>query len=173
MTTMARIGVGIGAVAIIIGLVAGAHAQNTTGTQDPFMGRGGRGGFGPSGGRDGVLGLLEPLGPMAQRLNLSDAQKDRLKSIKASHQADRKALDAQALAAHQALEAAVAADTFDETTIRSRASDVAAVEGDLAVTRARIRAEVLQVLTPEQQAQLKRIQTQMQQRAESRRQGTE
>src|SRR3984893_17252672 len=53
MTIMARIGLGIGAATIIIGLVAGAHAQNTTGTQDPFMGRGGRGGFGPSGGRDG------------------------------------------------------------------------------------------------------------------------
>jgi len=63
-------------------------------------------------------------------LNLSDQQKDRFKSIEASHRADMTALGAQALAAYQAPEAAVAADTFDETTIRSRASDVAAAEGE-------------------------------------------
>ena len=82
MTTTARIRLGISATAIIIGLVARAHVQNTTGKQDPFMGRGGRGGFGPSpsGRGDGVLGLLGPPGPMAQQLNLSDAEKDRFES---------------------------------------------------------------------------------------------
>jgi Spy/CpxP family protein refolding chaperone len=43
----------------------------------------------------------------------------------------------------------------------------------MAVARARIRAEILQVLTAEQQAQLKQMQAQMQRRAESRRQRME
>jgi Spy/CpxP family protein refolding chaperone len=168
MTTMTRIGLGISATVIVIGLVAGAYAQNTTGAPDPFMGRGGRGGFG---GRGGPLGVLGPLAPMAARqLNLSDAQKERLNSIKASHLNDMKALGDRAMTAHEALETAVTSATFDEATIRSRTSDVAAVEADIAVARARIRAEALQVLTPEQQAQLKQMQTQWQQRAEGRRQ---
>jgi Spy/CpxP family protein refolding chaperone len=106
----------------------------------------------------------------ARQLNLSDAQKERLNSIKASHLNDMKALGDRAMTAHEALETAVTSATFDEATIRSRTSDVAAVEADIAVARARIRAEALQVLTPEQQAQLKQMQTQLQQRAESRRQ---
>jgi protein CpxP len=81
-----------------------------------------------------------------------------------------KALGDRAMAARQALQAAITAETFDETTIRSRSTEVAAVEADMAVARARIRAEVLQVLTPEQQAQLKQMEAQMQQRAAGPRQ---
>ena len=114
--------------------------------------------------------MLGVLGPMVRQLNLSDAQKERLKSIEASHRDDVKALGDRAVAAHQGLEAAVTAETFDEATIRSRSTEVAAVEADMAVARARIRAEILQVLTPEQQAQLKQMQAQTQQRAASRRQ---
>jgi protein CpxP len=170
MTNMTRIGLGISATVIVIGLVAGAFAQNTTGTRDPFIGRAGPGWWGdsgPFGGRGGVLGVL---GPMARELDLSDAQKERFKSIKASHRDDMKALGDRAMAARQALQAAITAETFDETTIRSRSTEVAAVDADMAVARARIRAEVLQVLTPEQQAQLKQMEAQMQQRAASRRQ---
>jgi periplasmic protein CpxP/Spy len=170
MTNMTRMGLGISATIIVLGLVAGAFAQNTTGAGDPFTGRGGpgwRGDFGRPGGRGGVLGAL---GPMVRQLNLSDAQKERLKSIEASHRDDVKALGDRAVAAHQGLEAAVTAETFDEATIRSRSTEVAAVEADMAVARARVRAEVLQVLTSEQQAQLKQMQAQMQQRAASRQQ---
>jgi Spy/CpxP family protein refolding chaperone len=81
-----------------------------------------------------------------------------------------KALADRAMAAHQALEAAVTAEAFDEATIRSRSTEVSAVEADMAVARARIRAEALQVLTSEQQARLKQLQAAMQQRAADRRQ---
>jgi protein CpxP len=171
---MSRIGLGISATVIIIGLVVGAYAQNTTGAPDPFMEHGGfgwRGDFGPFGERGGLLGVLGPLGPMmARRLNLSDAQKERLRSMNASHLDEKKALIDRALAAHRALVAAVTAETFDEATIRSRSAEVAAVEADMAVARARIHGEILQVVTPEQQAQLKQMRAQMQRRAESRRQ---
>jgi protein CpxP len=172
MTTMTRIGLGVSASIIVIGLVAGAFAQNTTGGRVPFMGRGGPG-WGGDRGFGGPSGLMGVLGPMARQLNLSDAQKERVKSIAASHRDDMKALGGRAMAAHQALEAAVTAETFDEATIRSRSTDVAAVEADMAVARARIRGEILQVLTPEQQAQLKQLQAQMQQRGASRRQHRE
>jgi Spy/CpxP family protein refolding chaperone len=169
MATMTRIGLGISSAIIVIGLVAGAFAQNTTAGRVPFMGRGGPG-WGGDWGFGGRGGLMSVLGPMARQLNLSDAQTERVKSIAASHRDDMKALGDRAMAAHQALEAAVTAETFDEATIRSRSTEVAAVEADMAVARARIRAEILQVLTSEQQAQLKQTQAQMQQRAASRRQ---
>jgi hypothetical protein len=40
------------------------------------------------------------------------------------------------------------------------------VEADMAVMHARIRSEILQILTPDQQAQLKQFQTQVKQRQE-------
>ena len=47
------------------------------------------------------------------------------------------------------------ADTIDEALIRQKSADVAVVEADLAVARARAHAEVLQVLTAEQRAKVK------------------
>jgi Spy/CpxP family protein refolding chaperone len=72
------------------------------------------------------------------------------------------------MAAHDALESAVTSNAFDETLIRARAADVAAVEADETVLRARIYAQVLQILTSDQQAKLKTMQLEMRQRREQR-----
>src|SRR3954447_17362802 len=92
MTTVSkRIALAAGAGLMALGISAGvmASAQNTS--QDPGSfnqqqrgrppgpGGRGRGMFGP--GLDGPLGLLRMLGP---RLNLTDAQRDQLKSIAAA-----------------------------------------------------------------------------------------
>ena len=52
------------------------------------------------------------------------------------------------------LEKVIEQDTFDESAIRSASAEVAAVETDTTVQRARIRSEALQILTPDQRAQL-------------------
>jgi Spy/CpxP family protein refolding chaperone len=96
------------------------------------------------------MGILGPMG--LERLGLSDAQREQVRTIVQSHDDELKALNDRAFAAHQALEASVIADVVDEGAIRARSADVAAVEADLAVTRARIRSEVLPVLTPQQRA---------------------
>ena len=62
------------------------------------------------------------------------------------------------------------ADAIDESTIRARSADVATIEADMAVMRAQIRAEVWQILTPDQQQQAKTLQAQMQQRMQQGRQ---
>jgi periplasmic protein CpxP/Spy len=113
--------------------------------------------------------MLGPLPMLARELGLSDAQKDQIKGIAESHRNEWKGLADREMAARQALNAAVTADTIDEATIRQRSSEVAAVEADMAVARARAHAEVFQVLTAEQQAKAKQLQTQMQQRMQSRR----
>ena len=61
-------------------------------------------------------------------------------------------------AAREALHAVVTADTFDEAAIRLKSADVAAVEADGAVLRAKVHAEVWALLTPEQQQKAKTLQ---------------
>jgi Spy/CpxP family protein refolding chaperone len=105
---------------------------------------------------------------MLGRLNLTSDQQDRVKQIMDSHKQDQQAIGKRAMAARDALESAVTSPSFDETVIRQRAADVAAVDADQAVMRARIYAQVLQILTPDQQAKLKTMQAEMQQRRAER-----
>jgi Spy/CpxP family protein refolding chaperone len=75
----------------------------------------------------------------------------------------------RARAAHEALQAAVTAETFDEGTIRARHAEASAIEADMAVARARLHADVLQILTPAQRAELKEQQAERQQRRQAQR----
>jgi periplasmic protein CpxP/Spy len=160
MSTLTRIGLGIGAIAMTVGLVAGVYvsAQNTDGPWGPFAER--------RGGPGGPMGALGPM--LAGHLNLTDAQKDQLKGIMDSHRDESKGLGDRAMKARQALRAAVTADTVDEGLIRTRAAELATIESDLAVAQARIHAEVFRILTPEQQAQAREAQSHMQQRQSQR-----
>ncbi len=166
-----RFGLGIGATVMAIGLAAAVFAspQNTPGPGGPMGPRGGRMGGPMTGGPMGPGGFGD-LRMLAGRLGLSDEQKTQVKSILESHRADFKALADRAFQAHQALNAAVRADTVDEGAIRSASAAVAAVEADMAVARARTRAEVFQVLTPDQQTQAKQLQARREQRMDQMRQ---
>ena len=53
------------------------------------------------------------------------------------------------------------AQQFDEVTIRQRSAELASVQADVAVARARVRAEAVQILTADQQAKLKEIESQL------------
>jgi Spy/CpxP family protein refolding chaperone len=55
--------------------------------------------------------------------------------------------------------------------IRQRSAEVAAVEADMAVARARAHAEVFQILTAEQKAQAKTLQSRGQDRMKQRGRG--
>jgi protein CpxP len=150
---------GAGALLLTVGTVAGtfAHAQdqNTNAPGRPFMGRGGPGRLGP-GGFDGPFGGPMGMLPMLGRaLNLTDTQRDQIKAIADSHKDEWKALADRERTARTALMTAVTADTIDEAAIRQKSSEVAAVEADAAVARAHAHAEVAQILTADQKAQLK------------------
>jgi periplasmic protein CpxP/Spy len=165
--TVRRIAFGVGAGLIALGVTAGVYAtaQNTNQDPRPFSGRGrgpgGPGGPGRFGGPGGPMGMLPMLGP---QLNLTDAQKDQIKNIAASHKDEWKALADRARTAHEALNDAVTADAVDESLIRQKSADVAAVDGDMAIARAHARTEVLQILTDDQKAQLKTMQAEMKKR---------
>jgi protein CpxP len=106
--------------------------------------------------------------PMLSReLQLTDTQQDQLKSIAQSHRDEWNALADRARTAHDALNSAVTADTVDETLIRQKSADVAAVDADMAVARAHAYTEVLQILTADQKAKLKTLQAQFSARRSS------
>ena len=72
--------------------------------------------------------------------------------------------------ARAALNDAVTAATFDEGGVRAKAADLAAVEADAAVLRARAHAEVWALLTPEQQQKAQQLKAQRTERQERMRQ---
>ena len=125
-------------------------------------------------GRGGPMGPGWPGGPMGmlpmfgQRLGLTDAQKDQIKSIAESHKEEWKTIADRARTAHEALEDAVTADAIDEGLIRQRSAEVGAVEADMAVARAHTFAEFAQILTADQKAQLKTMQAEMKKRMKGR-----
>src|SRR5262245_27897772 len=172
-----RIVLGLSAAAITVALAGvGFATSQADGAQNPATGRGGPGRFGgPGGGRLGRGGPGGPGGPMGvlgpmmlERLELSADQKDRVKQIVDSHREDQQAIGKRMMTAHNALESAITNGNFDEALIRSRAAELSAVEADETVLRARIYGEVLQILTSDQQAKLKAMQAEMQQRREAR-----
>ena len=108
-------------------------------------------------------------GLMLDQLNLTDAQRDQVKNIVDSHRTDLQALGERLGTARRSLESAVSADVTDEAAIRARAGDVAAVDADMAVMRARIRSQVLQILTSEQQTTLKNLEARRHDRGRNKR----
>ena len=162
--TFRRIGLGIGAAAMAL-LVAGTGYQNLSAQAPGGGGPGsGRPGWqGPGGpGRGGPGGILGPM--LLQRLNLTTDQRDRVRQIMDSHRDEQKAIGDREMTARGALNDAITG-TFDEGAIRSQAANLAAVDADQAVLQARIYGEVFQILTSEQQQQLRQLQADMKARA--------
>jgi protein CpxP len=164
MKSMTRIGAALGAAILTVGVGAAAIAV-AGGQQGPGIerrGPDGSFGFGQGGprgrGRMGGPGRGGPLAGLPLReLNLSDAQREQVRAITESHQAEMKAVGDRAMTARQALRAATTSPSFDEGAVRARAAELAAVEADVAVFRARLFADVFQILTPEQQAKVKEL----------------
>lgn len=156
-----QIGIGAGIALLLAAAAPMVSAQNTNGAPGPFMGRGMRGGPPPG----GPAGL--PLG----RLGLSDQQRGQVRSIMDGHRDDQQAIGDRLRQAHDALEHAVQAGTFDEGAVRQAAMTLGEVETDAAVLRARIFSEVFQILTPEQQSQLRDLETRLAERSGPRGRG--
>ena len=128
-----------------------------------MMGRGmmGPGGPGFRGGPGGPFGM----GAFALRgLDLTDAQRDQVKAIMESHRDEQRAIGDRMQAARKALHEAIAADSFDEAAIRAKAADIGAVEADAAVLQAKIKSEVVAILTPEQLKKAKELRSDMENR---------
>jgi Spy/CpxP family protein refolding chaperone len=104
-------------------------------------------------------------GPMGA-LNLTQAQRDEIRTLREAQRKDSQALREQMRAARQQLQQAMRADVPDEAAVRSAAGAVAALQADLAVLQARARGQLMTVLTPEQQGKLKEARARAAQRAQ-------
>jgi len=127
----------VASMAVAAGLVLAATAYAQTGTQAP-----------PAG------------------LNLTDAQRDQIRTLREAQRTDTRALRDKMRAARQQLQQAMRADVPDEAAVRSAAEAVAALQADQAVRQARARSQFMKVLTPEQQAQMKQARARTVQRAQ-------
>jgi Spy/CpxP family protein refolding chaperone len=145
----------VGAIAMAFGVAgtyAAAHPQNTSPDRPPFRGRGM--GPGPAG---GPLELL--LGRGGERLGLTEAQQSQLKSILDAHKSDMQMLMKQVGDARHALVAAQINGQSDDQ-IRQLWGAVSDAESQMAIAQTHVIAEAMQVLTADQQAQLKQMVTQ-------------
>jgi Spy/CpxP family protein refolding chaperone len=101
--------------------------------------------------------------PGLRQLELSADQRQEIRRLMESHKAERDAIEGRLREARRAEAEAVMAVPVDESAIRTRSAELAKVEADAAVLRARVHAEVYNVLTPEQQEKAKALRVEREQ----------
>lgn len=140
----------VGTLAVaLLGLVSLAWAQGPGG---PGRGR-----------MMGAPGLMLPL----RAAQLTDAQRTQVQSLMKGY---AQTWGPQLQPARKALADAIKASPISEDTIRARAADLAAIEANAAVAAAQLRAQVLALLTPEQQQKVLDAEAKMEQRRQQRQQ---
>lgn len=125
-------------------------------------------GPGPEGGpRGGWRG--GPVGDLGLRgIELTDAQRQEVRSIMEAHREQFADLRSKLGTAHRAFAAAQRAADVDEAAIRTQSAALANVMADDAILRAQVRSRVHALLTAEQQQQLEDREAAMQKRRQER-----
>jgi len=119
---------------------------------DGFGPGGPRGGFGPGGLQPPRPGFL-PFGPFTGDLNLTEDQKSAIRKISESFRENDKALLDQMRSLHEN-QADLLQGEFSEAAVRAAAEARAKIQVELEVSHAKMMAQMLNVLTAEQKAQL-------------------
>ena len=135
--------------ALILGLGAAALAQNK------FEGK--------RGGMRGQFGQR-----MAEQLGLTDAQKTQIQQIMQAEKTKTQTLRDELRSQHQQLDAATKGGAFDEAQVRTLANQQAQTQANLIVERERVKAQIFQILTPEQRTKAEQLRSQFGERMHSR-----
>ncbi len=154
--------------AALVAALAGGYA--VAGAQAARGGPGMRGAPGP-GLQGGPRGDLRgaPAGDLGLRgIELTDAQREQVRSIMESHREEFADVRSKLGAAHRAFAETARASAVDEAAIRTQSTAVANAMADEAILRARVRNQVHALLTAEQQQQLKDREADMQKRLQER-----
>jgi protein CpxP len=106
---------------------------------------------GPRGPRGGGFGGP---GMGLHGLDLTDAQKAQMKQIMTAGKPNIKPLMQQEMQNHQQMTALVRSGSFEESKAQAIATQEAQIHTQIAVERAKIDAQVYQLLTPEQKTKL-------------------
>ena len=145
---------------VLVASVAFAQTAGTTQgdhnkARGEWRGRGGRGEGGEGDHRGGFMGA-----GMFEKLNLTDDQKARMKTIRESFGERTKSLRDQLEAKRQELRPANQGDTFNEALVTQKLTESAGLQAKLMGEEFRLRQEMLTVLTPEQKTQLDQLRQQ-------------
>jgi protein CpxP len=108
-------------------------------------------------------------GAFFRNLDLTDAQKAQMKSIRDSHSQSVRPLMEQMRAKRLEIRQASEGGTFNEALITQKLTEIAPLEAKLMGERSRLHQEMLSVLTPEQKAKLEQSREQRKTRWTERR----
>ena len=92
-----------------------------------------------------------------EKLNLTDAQKEQVRSIMTEEHAKMKPLREKLKEGHKEMRAATKDGAFDEAQVRSIASKQANTITEMIVIKERIKTRIYKILTPEQRAQAQKL----------------
>jgi len=109
-------------------------------------------------------GMGPMLGFYADALDLTDAQRAQMKDIMAKEKPTIQPLMQQLAQGHQQMRQLESADTFDEGKVRALATQQSQTMTELMVQKARIKSELVQLLTPDQKAKLAKMEARRQER---------
>lgn len=126
---------------------------------------------GPGGGRPGGPGGPPPprgIEEFARLLNLTEAQKTQIKTIREQAEAAAKPYHDQLEPLHEQEAKLTHAATFDEAAVRALAVKVAQLETELHVIHARAENAIFNLLTPEQKVKLEELHKMMEERGPGR-----
>jgi Spy/CpxP family protein refolding chaperone len=135
----------IAALAVLMGTVAG-HSQTAEDAPPPMHGHG----MGMGMGMGGHMGFL------AKQLNLTEDQKSQMKAIWQKERPTMKPLFQQQRLIDQQLRQYVEG-SFDQDKVQALANQKAQIQAQMTVAETRIHNQMYQLLTPDQQSQLKQI----------------
>jgi len=116
------------------------------------------------GGPDGEFGHV--LGFYADALDLTSAQQDQIKSIWQKEKPAMKPLMRQMHQNRQAMNALIEGGAFDEAKVQALATQHAQTTVALEVEHARMKSEMLQVLTPDQKTKYQQLEAKHEARME-------
>jgi len=93
------------------------------------------------------------------KLNLTDTQKAAMKQVRENHKAALSGLREQMKAKHEDLRQATAGGNFNEALATQKLTEMAPLQAKLMAERFAMRQEVMNILTPEQKAQMSQMRT--------------
>lgn len=155
-------GIAIAGALAVTGIVGFAQQDTTQekGNKQNVEWQGHRGGHrGGHGMKGGFMG-----GRFAEKLNLSDTQKEQMKQITTRFHESTKVLHQQSRGGMEKHAGMFNGGTFDEAAVRAAAQVRANNFVEIEVARARMMSEIYAILTPEQKAELAAQRQQMEQK---------
>lgn len=137
-----------------------AMTQVVSAEQPGFGRRGPRGGRGTVG-----MGIITGL----RQLDLTDAQREAVRDVMEASRSEFNTIRERSAPLREALRMATTAEVVDEALVRHHTAQLADVQADMAIASAKVRAEIFQLLTPEQQAKAQELRAERERRMEERR----